>query len=231
MSNEGFFERILFNKKMSVDWLALLENAPAFNRFDLKPITALLAAPCDLGTVIIREEEHSFSGGSPMETLQLFYSSHPFFDYSVTRHCFKMIEGFPSYKAPFVSWHYVLCPLESPEKGSWVNPLEIYSVEMIRGACYAELINGLVIELPIQKRSFLELSEKALYSLCYLRREYMISLRTKGNPLSYIELANTPFLHTLSKQPLLQNWVTDRGVFHQRYFSQILMGHKNPLNK
>lgn len=231
MSNEEYFDKILYNKKMSVDWLELLENAPDFDRLDLKPISALLAAPCDVGTVIVYDEHHTLFSGNPMETLQIFYSSHPFFDYSVTRRCFKMIEGFPSYKAPFVSWHYVLCPLESPERGSWVNPLEVYSVHMVQGTCYAELINGLILELPIQKRSFLELSEKALYSLCYLRREYMITTRTSGNPLSYIKLADTPFLHLLRQQPLLQSWVTDRGAFHQRYFSQVLRDHKNLLDK
>lgn len=227
MSNEKYFERVLYNKRMSVDWLNLLEDASDFNHLDLKSITALLSAPCDLGTVIIRENEHSFSG-SPMEALRIFYSSHPFFDYSVTQRCFKLIEGFPSYKVPFVSWHYILCPLESPENGAWLNPLEVYEEEMIQGKCYAELINGLVLELPFQKRSFLNQAEKALYSLCYLRREYMITTRTSGNPLSYIELANTPFLQTLSQQPLLQSWFTDRGDFHQHYFSQVLMDHQNP---
>ncbi|MFM2487858.1 hypothetical protein ABW365_05420 [Enterococcus avium] len=60
MSNEEYYGKILYNKQMSEDWLSLLEDAPAFNRFDSKPITALLSAPCDLGTLVLREEEHSF---------------------------------------------------------------------------------------------------------------------------------------------------------------------------
>ena len=91
---------------MSEDWLTLLEDATAFNRFDLKPITALLSAPCELGTLVLREEEHSFHDRGTLETLKTFYQTHRFFDYSMTRRCFKVIDGFSSYKVPFVNCHY-----------------------------------------------------------------------------------------------------------------------------
>ena len=147
MSNEEYYGKILYNKQMSEDWLSLLEDAPAFNRFDSKPITALLSAPCDLGTLVLREEEHSFHDRGTLETLRSFYQTHRFFDYSMTRRCFKVIDGFSSYKVPFVNWHFALCPLESPENGMWVNPLEVYQLQTIRGVCFAELRNGVIIEL------------------------------------------------------------------------------------
>ena len=96
MSNEEYYGKILYNKQMSEDWLSLLEDAPAFNRFDSKPITALLSAPCDLGTLVLREEEHSFHDRGTLETLRSFYQTHRFFDYSMTRRCFKVIDGFSS---------------------------------------------------------------------------------------------------------------------------------------
>lgn len=226
MSNEEYFERVLYNKKMSVDWLALLENAPDFNRFDLKPISALLSAPCDLGTVIVRDKSHSFCPSGTSETLKLFYRSHLFLDYSATRRCFQLIEGFPSYKIPFVNWHYILCPLESSENGMWLNPLEVYDMQVIEGACFVELINGLVLELPIQRRAFLKQTERAVYSLCYLRREFMITLQYNGQPLDFIQLADTPFLKSLKKRSFLHHWHTDRGTFHQRYYSETLLQHK-----
>jgi len=222
MSNEEYFGRILHNDRMSEDWLFLLEDAPEFNRFDLKPITALLSAPCGLGTVILRGDQHSFNDSRTLDTLTVFYQTHRFFDYSMTRRCFKAIEGFSSYKSPFVNWHFVLCPLETPENCTWINPLDIYELRTIRGICFAELRNGLILELPVQRRSFLAQAEKAIYSLCYLRREYSIILNYKGRPLDYFQLPITPFLLSLRKRPLLQQWVTDRGVFHQRYFSAIL---------
>ena len=79
---------------------------------------------------------------------------------------------------------------------------------------------------PIQKRSFIDQAEKAIYSLCYLRREYSITLNYKGGPLDYFQLPVTPFLLSLRKRPLLQHWVTDRGVFHQRYLSEVLRKHQ-----
>lgn len=227
MSNEDFFERILFNKKMSEDWLALLENAPDFNRFDLKPIAALLAAPCDVGTIIIRENQHSFTDKSTFDTLSTFHQTHRFFDYSVTRHCFKTIDGLPSYKVPFVNWHFVLCPLESTDDCSWVNPLDIYELQTIEKSTFVELINGLVLEIPMQKRSFLEQAERAIYSLCYLRREYSITLNYKGDPLNYIQLPVTPFMRTLRKRSFLQQWITDRGAFHQRYMMELSEKYKD----
>lgn len=226
MSNEEYYGKILYNKQMSEDWLSLLEDAPAFNRFDLKSITALLSAPCELGTLVLREEEHSFHDRGTLETLKSFYQTHRFFDYSMTRRCFKVIDGFSSYKVPFVNWHFALCPLESPENGMWVNPLEVYQIQTIRGVCFAELRNGVIIELPIQKRSFMDQAEKAIYSLCYLRREYSITLNYKGGPLDYFQLPVTPFLLSLRNRPLLQHWVTDRGVFHQRYLSEVLRKHQ-----
>lgn len=60
MSNETLTGKILYNKRMSEDWLEVMEDAPAFDRFDLKAISALVIAPCELGTLIVREEERSF---------------------------------------------------------------------------------------------------------------------------------------------------------------------------
>lgn len=229
MSNETLTGKILYNKRMSEDWLEVMEDAPAFDRFDLKAISALVIAPCELGTLIVREEERSFCESNPLTTLREFYRTHRLFDYSMTRRCFSLMDGFSSYKAPFVNWHYALCPLEQPENGTWVNPLAVYEVQTVQGVCFAELTNGLVLELPIQRRSFLEQSEKALYILGYLRREYSLTLKYDGVPLDYLSLPNTPFLNTLRERPLLQGWTTKRGVFQQRYLSEVLQHKENRL--
>ncbi|MGM0168931.1 hypothetical protein IGI39_004686 [Enterococcus sp. AZ135] len=226
MSNEKLLGKILYNKRMSEDWLELLENAPAFNRFDLKAISALLVAPCELGTLIIRDDQCSFLDNDPLKTVKLFHETHRFFDYSVTRRCFPAIDGFSSYKVPFVNWHYALCPLEQPESCTWINPLEIYDLRTVKQICYAELTNGLILEIPTQMRSFMEQAEKAIYALCYLRREYSLTQEYYGAPLDYIQLPDTPFHKRLRKRPLLQQWITQRGVFHQRYFSEMLNKHK-----
>lgn len=229
MSNETLTGKILYNKRMSEEWLEVMEDAPAFDRFDLKAISALVMAPCELGTVIVRDEERSFYEGNPLTTLRVFYRTHRLFDYSLTRRCFSLIDGFSSYKAPFVNWHYVLCPLEQPENGTWVNPLAVYDVQTIRGICFAELTNGLILELPIQRRSFLEQSEKALYTLGYLRREYTLTLHYEGLPLDYLSLPNTPFLNALKERPILQRWSTKRGVFQHRYLSEVLKHKEDPF--
>ncbi|MFM2487857.1 hypothetical protein ABW365_05415 [Enterococcus avium] len=54
---------------------------------------------------------------------------------------------------------------------------------------------------PIQKRSFIDQAEKAIYSLCYLRREYSITLNYKGGPLDYFQLPVTPFLYHYGNVP------------------------------
>ncbi|MGL9730808.1 hypothetical protein [Enterococcus sp. DIV0756] len=226
MSNEEYLGKILYNNRMSEEWLFLLEDAPEFNPFDLKSITALLVAPCDLGTVVLRENQRSLYDGSSLETLRTFYQTHRLFDYTLTRRCFSMINGFSSYKVPFINWHFALCPLEAPENCSWVNPLDIYELRTIRGICFAELTTGLVLEIPTQKRSFLQQLEKAIYSLCYLRREYSITLHYNGNPLDYLHLPDTPLMQLLSRRDFLQCWITDRGAFHQRYMSELLLKYQ-----
>lgn len=55
MAIEAFTEKILDSNKLSEDWLVLLEDAQMFNRYDLGKITALLAAPCELGTIVLRD--------------------------------------------------------------------------------------------------------------------------------------------------------------------------------
>lgn len=227
MANEKLNGKILYNNRMSEDWLLLLEDAPAFNRFDLKAISALLSSPCEAGTLIIRKDQHSFFDENTLNTLKIFYRTHRFFDYSVTRRCFPAIEGFPSYKVPFVSWDYVLCPLEQPRNCTWINPLDIYDLQTIEGICFAELTSGLILEIPTQMRSFIDQSEKAIYSLCYLRREYPLTQRYHGAPLDYIQLPDTPFLRSLKKRPLLQHWITERGAFHQRYLSETMLKYKD----
>lgn len=231
MANEDFFGKVLYNKKMSEDWLLLLEDTTRFNRFDLKTITALLSAPCDLGTLIIREEARSFSDDSPLNTLETFFRTHRFFDYELTRRCFTAINEFPTYKVPFVNWHFVLFPIEQLENSTWLNPLEIYDVRMIQGKCYAELNNGLILELPVKIRSFIGQSEKAIYLICYLRREYSITAQPYDSaPLDYIKLPDTPFLRSLRKRPLLQDWITKRGVFHQRYLSETVLKYRDLID-
>lgn len=65
MSNETLSEKVLYNNKISEEWLELVDNAPEFNRFDLTNISALLVAPCDLGTLVIRDGQPSY----PRKTL------------------------------------------------------------------------------------------------------------------------------------------------------------------
>lgn len=227
MPNETLQGKILYNKQMCEDWLLLLEDAPKFNRYDLKAISAILSAPCDLGTMVIRDEERSFIDIPTKKTLSLFYHTHRFFDYSLTKRCFSMIDGFSSYKVPFVNWHYALCPLEETQDCSWVNPLEIYDLQTIQGVCYAELINELVIEIPTQRRSFIGQAERAVYALGYLRREYGIIPEYNGIPLDYLTLPDTPFLKVLKERPLLHDWATDRGRFHHWYLRETVRTYRN----
>ncbi|MBO0453712.1 hypothetical protein [Candidatus Enterococcus murrayae] len=229
MSNEAVNGRLLYNKKMSEEWLILLEDAPNFNRYDLKKLTILLAAPCELGTVIYRDEQRSYSPHSPLKTLENFFRTHRFFDYSLTRRCFAAIDGFSSYKVPFLNWHYVLLPLEQPESCTWLNPLDIYKLSTIRGVCFAEMTNGLVIEIPSQMRSLVSQAEKAVYALCYLRRDYSLTSNYNGVPLDYIQLPNTPFAQNLRNRSLLQHWASERGMFQQRYFHEALLRSQENL--
>ena len=223
MSTDVLQGKLLYNDRMSEEWLYLLEDAPVFNRYDLKAISALLAAPCGIGTVILRDTQYSFDPDETFHTLRTFHQTHRFFDYSLTRRCFSMIDGLSSYKVPFVNWHYVLCPLEKPENSTWLNPLAVYELRTIDGVCYAELMSGLVLELPVQKRSFIGQAERALYALAYLRREYSLTLTYNGTPLDYLQLPYSPFLDHLKEQSLLQSWRTNRGAFQQQYLTEAIL--------
>lgn len=227
MSNETLSERVLYNNKISEEWLELVDNAPEFNRFDLTNISALLVAPCDLGTLVIRDGQPSLSKKNTLKTLDSFFKTHRFFDYSLTKRCFKSIKEFPSYKVPFVNWHYALFPLERPKNCMWLNPLDIYDLKTIHGRCFAELSNGLVLETPTQMRSIIDQAEKAIYVLCYLRREYSLTDHYNGDPLDYVQLPQTPFLKSIRNRSLLQHWVTERGVFHQRYLHESLLQYSS----
>lgn len=226
MAIEAFTEKVLDGNKLSEDWLVLLEDAQMFNRYDLGKITALLAAPCELGTIVLRDQQHSYSEDSSLKTLDTFFRTHRFLDYSLTKRCFSAIKEVSSYKVPFVNWHYTLFPLENPTNCHWLNPLDIYDLKTIQGHCYAELTNGLILKLPTQMRSIIDQSEKAIYSLCLLRREYSIALQHSERPLEYLQMPNTPFLRSLQSRPLLQRWMTDPGAFQRRYLTEALLDQK-----
>lgn len=230
MSNEELKGKILNCTKFSEDWLLLLENTRLFNRHDLGKITALLAVPSELGTLVLRDDKRTFSEETCFQTLNIFFQTNRFLDYSLTKRCFTSIEGCPSYKTPFVNWHFVLFPLTEPKHSHWINPTDIYELRTIKETCFIELTNGLVIESPSQTRSIINQSEKALYSFCFLRREFSILPKHSETPLDYIQLPNTPFLRLLKDRKILQQWTTVAGGFQQRYLYESVLEEQSKLN-
>ncbi|EOH93012.1 hypothetical protein [Enterococcus pallens] len=71
-------ERVLKGGVLSEDWLTLCELALPLNYYDLSEITALVAMPCELGTVVVKDSSVFSTDEKPGEMIQKWLNIHRF---------------------------------------------------------------------------------------------------------------------------------------------------------
>ncbi|WP_242704510.1 hypothetical protein [Candidatus Enterococcus ferrettii] len=152
-----------------------------------------------------------------METINTFFKTHRLMDYHLMRRTCQSLKALPSLKVPIVNQHFALFPVVKPEESSWFNPLALDHVREEAGICSVTLTHGLTLELPISKRSLINLAGKAVYSLATYRQDYASSLKSDGCPLDYVSLPATPVGQLLNTQDLLQRWHMSPGMFFNHY--------------
>ncbi|EOH93014.1 hypothetical protein [Enterococcus pallens] len=217
MSKKRVFEGKVLGEGMSKDWKYFLETAPTFNYSTIGEISLVCPFPNGKGSFLVREDQPYLSKESPLETIDQFFKTHRLMDYQLMRRTCQSLEALPSLKVPIVNQHFVLFPIIKPESSSWLNPLTIDDVQESGGFCMVTMSHGLCLELPISKRSLVNLAGKAVYSLATYRQDYASSLQSDGVPLDYVSLPTTPFGQLLTTQEVLQSWRMSPGKFFSQY--------------
>lgn len=217
MSKKRVFEGKVLNEIMSEDWEYFLGTASVFNYLNMEEIDLVCPAPENHGTFILQNQLPYFTDGKPLDMIEKFFATHRLMNYQLMRRTCQSLEGFPSQKVPIVNAHFALFPVAKPEESIWLNPLSVFQVTEEDGLCLVQLINGLTVEIPMIKQTFVSLACRAVYSLATYRQDYSLLLLTNGQPLDYVLLPATPFGRTLSKQGLLQQWLLTPGAFANQY--------------
>ena len=129
----------------------------------------------------------------------------------------KRLKYFGQYKIPWFCPNFALFPLESADQTIWLNPLKILTIFKHDGQYFVEMINGLILLLPISKRRVTKHAEIASLLLATISRGSFHTTRPGTTPLDFLDLPNTPFARYLSKRPLLQEFITPIGKLKKQY--------------
>ncbi|MGG5329584.1 competence protein ComK [Enterococcus sp. AZ163] len=217
MSKKRIFEGRVLTEERSEDWEFFLETASVFNYLNMEEITLVCPVPGKKGTLVLQNHLPYLAEEKPLDMIEKFFATHRLMDYHLMRQTCKSLAGFPSQKVPIVNAHFALFPVTKPEEAIWLNPFSIFQVVEENGWCSVLLTNGLTLDIPIIKQSFIRLACKAVYSLATYRQDYSLRLLTNGQPLNYVALPATPFGQTLSRQGILQKWLLTPGEFANQY--------------
>jgi len=211
-------EEIWDVRNVSAIWEKYCLQAKAFDPLRIREIQCILPMPDDKeGVLIIADDTFFFNKESTMKTVQRYAFAHCFPDYPVLSSVIKDIGAFGKYKLPWACPYFTLFPLEGGENSIWVNPLMIENVYQLEGSHYLQLLNGLKLEIPVQRYYALLRAEIACAVFAALRQDSAFFSTDSNRPLSYLPLPNTAFAQSLAKRPLLDHFVTRKGELHRRY--------------
>lgn len=217
MSKKRVFEGKGLNENMSEDWEYFLETASLFNYLNMKEIDLVCPAPGNNGSFVIQDQLPYFTDEKPLDMIEKFFATHRLMNYQLMRRTCQSLKGLPSQKVPIVNAHFALFPVSKPEESIWLNPLSVFQVTEEDGLCLVQLTNGLTIEIPMIKQTFISLACRAVYSLATYRQDYSLLLLSNGRPLNYVQLPATPFGRVLNRQGILQQWLLTPGTFANQY--------------
>lgn len=217
MDKKRIFEGKVLSEELSADWDYFFETAAVFNYLNMEEITLVCPVPGKKDTLVLQDRQAYIANEGSLEMIEKFFSTHRLMDYRLMRRTCQSLKGLPSQKVPIVNAHFVLFPITKPEESIWLNPLAVFQLSENNGLCSVQLTNGLTLEIPMIKQSFISLACKAVYSLATYRQDYSLRLLTNGQPLNYVSLPATPFGQTLSRQGMLQQWFLTPGEFANRY--------------
>lgn len=217
VKSELFDGKCLIPTKLSKDWQEILAASAVFHDMMRGEISLICPVPNNKGTLIVQDHKPYLANEKTLAVIEKFFAAHRLMDYQLMKRVCLSLQSLPSKKVPMVNAHFALFPLTKPENSIWLNPLAIDQVIEKDRVCMARLNNGLSIEVPLLKKSFIATASKAVYSLATYRRDYSAILLSNGQPLDYVNLPTTPFGFQLSKHKILQEWLLTPGEFMNRY--------------
>lgn len=219
----------LDDKLWSPLWEHYLAKASLFDSSAIHEIICILSLPERSGVLVFTEDEVFFSDSSALKTLHRFSTFHSFSDYHVLAHSLKKLGHFGTYKMPWVCPFFTLFPLESKDHTIWINPLTISRVFKHHGQHYVQMINDLILILPVHRRRFVTHAETACLVLATIRRGVFHYVIHGECPLDYLFFPNTPFARTLSKKERLKKFRTAIGEINRLYQITYSLYHCSPL--
>ena len=210
-------ETILDDRIPGPLWESLRNKTALFDPMRIHDIHCLAPIPDRHEVLIFTNEGVFLSEKTTSATLNQYAFAHCFPDYTTLSSVLKDIEHFGKYKLPWACQYFSLFPLEGGNNSSWINPLKIENVYQVEGRPYAQLITGLKIYMPFQRYYVLLHGENACGVLAALQQENNPFKRCSNRPMDYLHLPDTPFVHSLTKRPLLNQFVTRTGEIYRRY--------------
>lgn len=215
----------LDDKEWSPLWEQYVHNALLFIPSKIQEIICIIPIP-DRDEILILSDNGTFiSNKSILLTLQSFASTHCYPDYAISSHSLKRLKLFGQYKLPWFCPYFALFPLESADQTIWLNPLKINDIFEHEDQFYVELINELILLLPISKRRITKHAEIAALLLATIARGNFHTNRPGTTPLDFLDLPNTPFARYLSKRKLLQKFLTPIGKLRKQYHISYVLYH------
>lgn len=207
----------LDDKQWSPQWEHYLRDALLFIPSKIQEILCIIPIPGTNEILIVADNGAFINNKSILKTLHSFASAHCYPDYAIISYSLKKLKLFGQYKLPWYCQNFTLFPLESADKTIWLNPLKIQNIFKHEEQYFAEMVNGMILLLPISKRRVTKHAEIASLLLATISRGYFHTSRAGTTPLDFLELPNTPFAHYLSKRPLLQEFITPIGKLKKHY--------------
>lgn len=204
----------LDDKQWSPQWEEYLHDTLLFIPSKIQDILCIIPIPSTNEILIVADNGIFINNKSILTTLRAFASAHCYPDYAIISDSLKKLKLFGQYKIPWYCQNFALFPLESAEQTIWLNPLKIQDIFKHEGQYYVEMINGLVLLLPISKRRVTKHAEIAALLLATISRGNFHTTRPGTTPLDFLDLPNTPFANYLSKRKLLQEFITPIGMLN-----------------
>ena len=207
----------LDDKQWSPQWEEYLHDTLLFVPSKVQEILCITPIPDTTEILIVTDNGTFINNKSILTTLHSFASAHCYPDYAIISDSLKRLKYFGQYKIPWFCPNFALFPLESADQTIWLNPLKILTIFKHDGQYFVEMINGLILLLPISKRRVTKHAEIASLLLATISRGSFHTTRPGTRPLDFLDMPNTPFARYLSKRPLLQEFITPIGKLKKQY--------------
>ncbi|MEO1771355.1 hypothetical protein [Candidatus Enterococcus ferrettii] len=217
---------ILLNcQEWGPDWARELKRAdPIYPTLDIMQTHLVLPIPGQNATLTFYDENQCYH--SPFKTLTTLRRTEEaltFYDYPLTSqvftHLHQHLNVFQSRLHPMVNALYVLFPLTTIEHTIWINPLSIHSIWEDSGRTYIKMASGPGTVVKTRKETIIKYAANAALAFACSERDLPWPTKRSryGTPLDYLTLPDTPFGLLLSRQPILQQFPFESGIYYHQY--------------